>query len=159
MLTAVYPGSFDPVTVGHVNIIERASAVFDEIIVAVLHNPDKRPLFSAEQRVTLLRDSLQHLPGVRVDQFTGLLVDYMRTQRATIIVRGVRTAQDLSAEWAMSCMNRDMAKVDTVLFPTEPGFAYISSSLIKDIARHGGAVDPYVPAAVARAMQSLHREG
>ena len=145
MRTAVCPGSFDPVTHGHLDIIARASALFDRVIVAVLVNPAKRGLFTVDERIEMLRAVSGHLPNVRIDFFQGLLVDYCATHRVTAIVKGLRAASDFDYELQMAQMNSRLSGVDTVFVPTSPEWSYLASSLIKEVAGLGGDVTGLVP--------------
>jgi pantetheine-phosphate adenylyltransferase len=143
---AVCPGSYDPVTSGHVDVVRRATALFDEVVVAVLANPAKAGLFSLDERVDLLRASLTDLPGVRVDAVGGgLLVDYCRSVGAAAVVKGVRSATDVAYELPMALMNRHLTSVETVFLPGDPAFAHVSSSLVKEVASYGGDVRGLVP--------------
>jgi pantetheine-phosphate adenylyltransferase len=146
---AVCPGSFDPVTSGHVDIIRRAEALFDEVVVAVLGNPAKRGLFPLEERVDLIREVVGRFDGVRVEAVSGgLLVDYCRSVGASAIVKGLRSADDFAYELPMALMNRHLTGVETVFLPGDPRFGHVSSSLVKEVAGHGGDVTGLVPDAV-----------
>lgn len=151
--TALYPGSFDPPTLGHEDLIRRAAALADQLIVAVVVNPNKQPLFSAAERVGLLADAVGDLPNVTINRFEGLVVDYARTLGATILVRGVRSVGDFEAEQQMAQMNRHLHPgLDTVFLAPSPGLGHLSSSLVREIARLGGDVIGLVPAGVVRAL-------
>ncbi len=146
MKRAVYPGSFDPVTNGHLDIIERASAVVDELIVGVLNNNEKRPLFSAEERVNMLKDVTRDIPNVQVKAFSGLSVDFCRECNASFIIRGLRAVTDFEYELQMAQTNRTLDKgVDTLFFTTELNYAYISSTIVKEVASYGGDISAFVP--------------
>jgi pantetheine-phosphate adenylyltransferase len=160
---AVYPGSFDPVTNGHLDIVRRASAVFDELIVAVLENPRKQPLLPVAERVETIREALREAglgDHVEVASFTGLTVDFCRARGAAFIVRGLRAISDFEAEMQLAHNNRKLAPgVDTVFFMTSIEHGYVSSSLVKEIALYGGDVGEMVPGAVARRLpEALGRE-
>ncbi|MCZ2859835.1 pantetheine-phosphate adenylyltransferase [Blastococcus sp. VKM Ac-2987] len=148
MRRAVCPGSFDPVTNGHVDVINRAAGLYDELVVAVLVNPGKAGLFSVEERMDLLRESVSDLPNVTVDSFQGLLVDYCRTHDIPVIVKGLRAVSDFEYELQMAQMNRELAAIDTLFVPTAPQVGHLSSSLVKQIATFGGDVSRLVPKAV-----------
>ncbi len=148
MRRAVCPGSFDPVTNGHVDVINRAAGLYDELIVAVLVNPGKAGLFDVEERMAMLRDAVAGLPTVRVDSFQGLLVDYCRAQQVPVIVKGLRAVSDFEYELQMAQMNRELAGIDTLFVPTAPQVGHIASSLVKQIATFGGDVSRLVPAVV-----------
>ena len=142
----VYPGSFDPVTLGHVDLIERASGLYDRLTVAVLNNPDKRSKFTVEQRIDMLRRACSHLPNVRIDSFEGLLVDYMRKLDAGIVLRGLRAVTDFENEFQMAQVNRQIApEIETLFLMTSPDYAYISSSAVRQIASFGGDISTLVP--------------
>jgi pantetheine-phosphate adenylyltransferase len=145
---AVCPGSFDPVTNGHVDVITRAAALYDELVVAVLVNPGKAGMFGVEDRIAMLQETLTDLPNVRVDSFTGLLVDYCRRNDLPVVVKGLRAVGDFEYELQMAQMNRELAGVETLFVPTAPQVGHLSSSLVKQIARFGGDVTTLVPAAV-----------
>ncbi|MDO5296010.1 MAG: pantetheine-phosphate adenylyltransferase [bacterium] len=143
---AVYPGSFDPLTNGHLDIIHRAAEIVDELLVAVVCNPSKSPLFSLEERRQMLSECLRGLPNVRVDCFEGLLVDYMRVQQAGIIVKGLRAVSDFEVEFQMALMNRKLApEVDTIFLMTSAKHAFLSSSSVKEVVKLGGQVSDMVP--------------
>ena len=149
---AVCPGSFDPITLGHVDIVRRARDIFDEVVVAVAHNPAKRYLFDRDRRVELARAAVEGL-DVRVEAVPGLLADYCRDAGATAIVKGLRGGADFDAEHPMALMNRHLAGVETVFVVGDGALAHIASSLVKDIAGHDGDVSGLVPPAVAQALR------
>lgn len=159
---AVVPGSFDPVTLGHLDVIRRAARLYDELVVLVVHNPGKTPMLPLAERVALLERVLidAGLPAsVRVDSWgAGLLVDYCRQVGATVLVKGVRSQLDVTYETPMALVNRDLADVETVLLLPDPAHAHVSSSLVRQVEALGGDVAPYVPAAVAHAL-TVRREG
>ena len=151
---AVYPGSFDPVTLGHIDVLERATRMFDRVIIAVLENPAKQSLFTVDERVDLIRQSIDHQPGVTVDTFNGLTVDFARKVGATAIVRGLRAVSDFENEFQMALMNRRLApEVHTVFLMTAFSNVFVSSSLIKEVCRYGGRIDDFVSPPVAEAMR------
>ncbi len=152
MTRAVCPGSFDPPTLGHLDIIGRTAGQFDELVVAVMVNPDKQGLFSLDERLALLRDATAPWPNVIVDSFTGLLVDYCRDHRIRAIVKGIRAVSDFDYELQMAQMNKGLTGVDTFFLPTNPEFSFLSSSLVKQVARYGGRVDHLLSAPVADAL-------
>ena len=150
MTRAIYPGSFDPVTFGHLDVISRASQVVDHLIVGVLNNSAKSPLFSVEERVTMLKKATEQLSNVEVRAFSGLSVDFATECGATVIVRGLRAVTDFEYELQMSQTNRKIApEVDTVFFTTSLQYAYLSSSTVKEIAKFGGDISQFVPEFVA----------
>jgi pantetheine-phosphate adenylyltransferase len=155
---AVCPGSFDPVTNGHVDVINRAARLYDELVVAVLVNPGKAGLFSVDERMELLRDACAGLPNVRVDSFEGLLVDYCRAHDVPVIVKGLRAVSDFEYELQMAQMNRELAGIETLFVPTAPQVGHLSSSLVKQIAQFGGDVSTLVPKAVLDRLLAM-REG
>ena len=148
MRRAVCPGSFDPVTNGHVDVINRAAALYDELVVAVLVNPGKAGFFPVEERMELLREAVAHLPNVRVDSFQGLLVDYCGANDIPVIVKGLRAVSDFEYELQMAQMNRELAAIETLFVPTAPQVGHLSSSLVKQIAGFGGDVSRLVPKVV-----------
>ena len=148
MVRAVCPGSFDPVTFGHLDVIERSVALFDEVIVAVGSNVGKSPLFTPTERVEMLAEVCAGWPGVTVTQFSGLLVDFCRAQGAAVISKGLRSG-DVEFELAMAQMNRQLTGVDTLLLPTDARWSYVSSSLVREVAGLGGDIDAFLPPPVA----------
>jgi pantetheine-phosphate adenylyltransferase len=151
---AVYPGSFDPITNGHLDIIYRAAQLFDRVIVAVARNAEKPPLFDVQQRVALARQAVQKLQNVAVDEFEGLLVTYARKKRAAVIVRGLRAVSDFEFEFQLSLMNRKLdAGIETIFLMTKDEYTFISSRLVKEICQLGGDVSDFVPRGVERAMK------
>ncbi|MCS7253305.1 MAG: pantetheine-phosphate adenylyltransferase [Armatimonadota bacterium] len=161
MLRAIYPGTFDPITNGHLDIIERAAKIFDELIVAVATNPVKKPLFSLEERVLMIREACAHLPNVRVESFNGLLVEFARSLDARVIVKGLRAVSDFDYEFQMASMNRKLAPdIETVFIMTSLEYAYLSSSIIKEAAMLGGCVQGLVPHSVLpRLKEKLAERG
>jgi pantetheine-phosphate adenylyltransferase len=151
-LTALCPGTFDPVTSGHLDIIGRTSRSFDAVVVGVLENPSKTPLFTLEERVALLEEAVRDLPNVRVGSFHGLLVDHARQRGADVIVKGLRTVSDYEYEIQMAQMNLRIGSVETLLMPTNPKWSFLSSSLVKEVARLGGDVEGLVPDHVCNAL-------
>lgn len=150
MNTAIYPGSFDPVTLGHYDIIERSSRIFDRVIVGVLCNSAKTPLFTTDERVEMLRYVTAELPNVTVLSFDGLLVDFARQQSADVIVRGLRALTDFEYELQMAQMNRVIApEIDTLFLTTNLKYAYLSSSMVKEVARYGGDISEFLNPRIA----------
>ena len=145
MRRAVCPGSFDPVTLGHLDIVERASKIYDEVVVAVLVNKKKSSLFTVEERMELLREVTADYGNVTVDSFYGLLVDYCGTQQIPVIVKGLRAISDFDYELQMAQMNHGLAGVETMFMTTNPLYSFLSSSLVKEVAAHGGDVSNLVP--------------
>ena len=153
MRRAIYPGSFDPVTNGHLDIIERARKLFDEVIVAVAHNNEKQPLLSLEERLDLLRETAGKIDNVRIAQFKGLLVEFARAEKAGAVIRGLRAVSDFEFEFQMALMNRKLdAGVETIFLMPKEEYTYLSSRIVKEIARLGGDVSGFVPAAVANTL-------
>ena len=148
MRRAVCPGSFDPITNGHLDIIERASRLFDEVVVAVLVNESKRGLFGVDERIAMLTEAVGQFDNVSVDSFHGLLVDFCRDHGITAIVKGLRAVSDFDYELQMAQMNQRLANVETVFVPTSPEWSYLASSLVKEVARFGGDVQGLVPSHV-----------
>jgi pantetheine-phosphate adenylyltransferase len=154
MRCAIYPGSFDPVTSGHLDVVERARKLFDEVIVAVAHNDEKQPLFPLKERLDLLQETVGKISNVRIAQFEGLLVEFARVEKAGAVIRGLRAVSDFEFEFQMALMNRKLnADVETIfLMPTED-YTYLSSRIVKEIARLGGDVSAFVPLGVAEALR------
>lgn len=145
MPTAVCPGSFDPVTNGHLDILGRAAVLFDEVTVAVLVNENKRGLFSVDERLEMLSEAALEFPNVKVDSFHGLLVDFCTANGISAIVKGLRAISDFDFELQMAQMNRSLASVETVFVPTSPEYSFLASSLVKEVAKFGGDVSRLVP--------------
>ena len=158
MRRVVCPGSFDPVTNGHLDIVDRASRLYDELIVAVLINQSKHGLFSTEERLDMLVEVTKAYRNVRVESFRGLTVDFCRAHDARVIVRGIRAVSDFDFELQMAQMNIGLAGVETLFMPTSPEASFLSSSLVKDVAKWGGDVTPHVPEVVARRLVDRYRE-
>lgn len=158
-VAAVVPGSFDPITMGHVDIIERVADRFDRVVVAVLENPRKEGLFSVDERLELIRAEVGARPNVEVDRFQGLLVDFCAANDLGIIVKGLRAVSDFEYELQMAQMNQRMGGVETLFLSTSPEHSYLSSSLIKEIARWGGPVTGTVPPAVEEALRARYGPG
>ncbi len=146
------PGSYDPPTNGHLDILERASAVFDEVVVAVLINKNKRGLFTVSERMELLAESASHLPNVRIDSWHGLLVEYCRQHDIGVIVKGLRAVSDFDYELQMAQMNQQLTGVETLFMPTKPLNSFLSSSLVKEVATYGGEVGHLLPDNVHRRL-------
>ncbi len=154
MTTAICPGSFDPVTNGHLDIISRAARTFDRVIVAILTNPRKQPLFTVNERLEMLRESVQDLPNVTVTSGQGLLVDFARDQGAQVIVKGLRPIQDFEYEWQMGMVNQRLDDaIETVFLMSRPEYSYLSSSIVRELASYGEDVAGLVPPPVARRVR------
>ena len=151
-LTALCPGTFDPVTNGHLDIIGRAAETFDAVIVGALENPSKQPMFTLEERVAMLKEACSGMAGVSVVSFRGLLVDFAHAQEAGVIVKGLRAVSDYEYEIQMAQMNHRLAGVETVFIPTNPSWSFLSSSLVKEVAKLGGDVAGLVPEHVREAL-------
>jgi pantetheine-phosphate adenylyltransferase len=150
---AVYPGSFDPPTNGHLDVIERAAGCFAELIVAIVVNPQKRaPMFSLEEREAMLKVSVAHIAGVRVEHFRGLLADYVKAAKADVIVKGLRVVSDFESEMSAAMMNRSLSDVDTLFLMADHEYSFVSSSLVKEVFFLGGDVAALVPEPVLRVM-------
>lgn len=159
MIRAVYPGSFDPMTYGHLDVIKRASSMFDELIVSVLNNKEKSPLFSVEERVNILKEATKDLPNVRIDSFSGLLINYAASNDIHVAVRGLRAVTDFEYELQLAQTNRQLSheRLDTVFLTTSLEYAYLSSSSVKEIAYFGGDVSPCVPDFVADLIREKYK--
>jgi pantetheine-phosphate adenylyltransferase len=154
MRRAIYPGSFDPVTNGHLDVIERARKLFDEVVVAVAHNDEKQPLFSLQERLDLLQETAGRIDNVRIAEFEGLLVEFARAEQAGAVIRGLRAVSDFEFEFQMALMNRKLdAAVETIFLMPKEEYTYLSSRIVKEIARLGGDVSSFVPACVAKALR------
>ena len=153
-VAVVCPGSFDPITMGHLDIIERSASSFDEVVVAVVDNPNKRAMFTIEERLELIGAETQALTNVRAEPFSGLLVDFCRERDITVICKGLRAVSDFEYELQMAQMNHRIGGVETVFMSTSPEHSYLSSSLVKEVARLGGSIDGTVPARVEAALRA-----
>jgi pantetheine-phosphate adenylyltransferase len=157
MSGAVCPGSFDPVTLGHIDVFERAAAQFDQVIVAVLVNPGKRGMFSVDERIAMIKESTEHLSNLRVEAGQGLVVDFVKSHGLTAIVKGLRTGTDFEYELQMAQMNKHIAGVDTFFVATTPRYSFVSSSLAKEVAGLGGDVSELLPEPVNVRLQTKLR--
>ncbi|MEG6567827.1 pantetheine-phosphate adenylyltransferase [Thermoanaerobacterium saccharolyticum] len=157
MNIAVYPGSFDPVTNGHLDVIKRAAKVFDKLIVAVLVNPSKAPMFSLEERVEMLKDATAEIENVEIDSFSGLLIEYLEKVNSKIIVKGLRMVSDFEYEFQMALINKKLnPEVETIFFMTSNKYGYLSSSIVKEVARFGGCLSDLVPdSVIEKILQKL----
>lgn len=152
-MIAVYPGSFDPITYGHIDIIERSSKKFEKIIVSVLNNPAKKPMFSVNERVKFIEEATKHLDNVIVDSFSGLLIDYVKQNDISIIVKGLRSTTDFEYELQMALTNKCLDQnIETVFLMTSSNYIYLSSSLVKDVVKFNGDVSKFVPPVVREAV-------
>ena len=153
MQTAIYPGSFDPITNGHLDIIERASKLCDKVIVAVLKNTNKNPMFTLEERVALIEEVVAPLNNVTVECFSGLLVDYAKQHNANVIIKGLRAVSDFEYEFQMALMNRKLSPdVETIFLMTSSKNSYLSSSIVKEVAKFGGCIEGLVPENIKQAI-------
>lgn len=153
MTTALCPGSYDPPTNGHIDVIRRAAAMFERVLVSVVENPSKNPVFTTGERIDLFRASLGELSNVAYTTFSGLLVDHVRQEGIDVVVKGLRTSSDFDYELQMAQMNATLRGVETVFIPTNPAWSFLSSSLVREVARLGGSVEELVPAPVAAALK------
>ena len=154
MRTAIYPGSFDPLTNGHLDLVQRAARLFDRVIVAVAPSSNKGPLFTQEERVALARSSTSQLPNVTVEPFSGLLVDYVHSRNGEVIVRGLRAVSDFEFEFQMALMNRKLdEKIETIFMTPNESYTFVSSRIIKEVAQLGGDVSQLAPANVVNALK------
>jgi pantetheine-phosphate adenylyltransferase len=159
MRHCIYPGTFDPITYGHLDVLSRASRLFDRVTVAIAHNPGKGPLFTAEQRVEMIRPNLEQFPNVDLTTFGGLLVDFAIQQKASAIIRGLRALSDFEFEFNMALMNRHLQPaIETIFVMPNENYSYTSSNLVKQVARYGGDVSHFVPANVAAALKKIFKE-
>ena len=160
MATAIYPGSFDPITYGHIDIIRRAAKTVDQLVIGVLNNTSKTPLFSSDERVEMIREAVRDIPNVSVEAFSGLSVDFAKKQGAVIIVRGLRAVTDFEYELQLSQTNRKIAPdIDTVFFTTSLQYAYLSSSIVKEVALFDGDISEFVPEfLVTKIKDKIHQK-
>lgn len=159
MKIAIYPGTFDPVTYGHIDVIERAREIFDVVIVTVARNTSKSPLFSARDRVAMIKETVRRLRNVQVEQFDGLLVNFARKKKATAIVRGLRAVSDFEYEFQMALTNRKLnSNITTVFLMPHEKYTYLNSSIVREIAMHGGDCSEFVPPNVLKYLQRLSRK-
>lgn len=154
MKRVVCPGSFDPITFGHLDIVERASSIFDEVVIAVMVNKTKQTLFTVEERIEMTKEVTAKFPNVKVDSWSGLLVDYCKTNDISIIVKGLRAVTDFDYELQMSQINLQLQGVETLFLSTAPAHSFLSSSLVKEIASHGGDVSSYIPAVLLERLKN-----
>jgi pantetheine-phosphate adenylyltransferase len=155
MRTVIYPGSFDPLTNGHLDVIQRATKLFDKVIVAVAQNESKNPLFTLKERVALARQATSHLPQVEVDSFDGLLVDYVESRSGQAVVRGLRAVSDFEFEFQLALMNRKLnERIETIFMMPKDTYTFLSSRIVKEIARLGGDVTSFVPVNVQKALKT-----
>ena len=155
MRVAVYPGSFDPITYGHLDVVRRSSLMFDRLVIAVLNNSGKNPLFSVDERVKMIEEVTKEFPNVEVDSFDGLLVDYVRTKQAQVIVRGLRAVTDFEYELQMAQTNRVLAPdIDTVFLTTSLEYAYLSSTIMKEVAKFNGDLSKFAPPEIIEAVKA-----
>jgi pantetheine-phosphate adenylyltransferase len=151
---AVYAGSFDPVTYGHIDIIKRAAKIFDQVIVAVAHNADKKSLFDIKERVSMIKTIIRNIPNVRVDDFTGLAVDYVSKSKSNVLIRGLRMVSDFEYEFQMALTNRKLnEKIETIFLMPNEAYSYLSSTLIKEAASLGADVKNFVPGFIGKKMK------
>jgi pantetheine-phosphate adenylyltransferase len=161
-MIAIYPGSFDPITLGHLDLINRSSILFDQIIVAVLKNPNKKPLFTIEKRIQQIKDCTKNISNVEVDSFTGLTVEYAKMKQAGVLLRGLRVMSDFEQELQMAHINKTLEnKIETIFLATNTELSFISSSVVKEIAKFGGSVEHLVTPNIAQDLYSInnHYEG
>jgi pantetheine-phosphate adenylyltransferase len=154
MRTAIYPGSFDPLTNGHLDVVQRATKLFDRVVVAVAKSESKHPLFTLEERVGLVRQAVAHMPHVKVDSFDGLLIEYVSRRKAQAVVRGLRAVSDFEFEFQLALMNRKLdERIETIFMMPKDTYTFLSSRIVKEISRLGGDVSSFVPAHVKMALK------
>lgn len=155
--TAIYPGSFDPMTLGHLDVISRANKMFDKVIIAVGHNTNKVPFFDTEERVSMLEDACSSVSGAEVDVFSGLAVDFAKAKGASVIIRGLRTEADMALEMTMAQMNKQLSsEIETIFIPSALDHLFVSSSLVKEVAHHRGDLEGLVPRNVAQKFRERY---
>ncbi len=154
MNIGIYPGSFDPITYGHLDIITRSAKLFDKLIVAVLSNPQKQPLFTVEERLEMIKESVKDIKNIEVDSFSGLLVDFARLKQAKVIVKGLRAVSDFEYELQMALMNNKLdGEIETIFIMTSSKYSYLSSSIVKEVSRFGGCIKGLVPPIVEKQLK------
>ncbi|MBI4686247.1 MAG: pantetheine-phosphate adenylyltransferase [Nitrospirae bacterium] len=157
---AIYPGTFDPITNGHIDLIQRTIKIFDEVIIAVAPTPRKQPLFTLEERIQFITSSVKKFKKARVEAFTGLLVDYVKQRKGTAIIRGLRAVSDFEYELQMALMNRRLdTNIETVFMMPSEEYTFLSSTMVKEVVSFGGSVKGLVPEAVEKALKNKYREG
>lgn len=155
MNIGIYPGSFDPITYGHIDVIKRSAKLFNRLIVAVMTNPQKKPLFTVKERIKLIEHSIKSLPNVEVDSFNGLLVDFAKKKNARVIVKGLRAVSDFEYELQMALMNKKLDnEMETIFIMTNSKYSYLSSSVVKEVASFGGCVKGLVPSLVEKELKN-----
>jgi pantetheine-phosphate adenylyltransferase len=160
MRLCIYPGTFDPITYGHLDVLERATRLFDQVLVSIAHNPEKKPLFTPEQRLELIKPNIAAYPNVTITTFRSLLVDFAREQGAVAIIRGLRAMSDFEAEYNMALMNRHLQPgIETIYVMPNEDYSYTSSHLVKQVSRYGGDVSKFVPTNVAEALRTAFGQG
>ena len=158
-MIAIYPGSFDPITLGHIDIVERGAKLFDKVIVAVLSNPSKKPLFTAEKRIEQITQCVRHIDNVEVDSFIGLTVDYAKAHNAGVLLRGLRVLSDFEKELQMAHTNKTLNReIETVFLATTKEYSFLSSSIVKEIAQFGGNIDHLVDDSIAQDMHQKYQK-
>ncbi|MBW4537172.1 MAG: pantetheine-phosphate adenylyltransferase [Pleurocapsa minor HA4230-MV1] len=158
-MIAIYPGSFDPITLGHIDIVERGAKLFEKVIVAVLSNPSKRPLFSVEKRIEQITQCTKHIDNVEVDSFVGLTVDYAKLHNAGVLLRGLRVLSDFEKELQMAHTNKTLnQEIETVFLATTKEYSFLSSSIVKEIAQFGGAIEHLVSQDIAEDIEQKYRD-
>lgn len=159
MKIAVYPGSFDPITNGHLDVIHRASKMFDKVVVAILLNVSKNPCFTIEERISLIQSAANNIENIEIESFSGLLVDYMQAKNANIIIKGLRNSTDFEYEYPMALMNKKLvSSIDTVFVISNPEYSFVSSSLVKEVARFDGNLQNIVPEEVQKALIQKYKK-
>ena len=158
-MIAIYPGSFDPITLGHIDIVERGAKLFDKVIVAVLSNPSKKPLFTVDKRIAQITECTEHIANVEVDSFAGLTVDYARMHNAGVLLRGLRVLSDFEKELQMAHTNKTLnGEIETVFLATSKEYSFLSSSIVKEIAQFGGVIDHLVSDNIVKDMYLMYQK-
>jgi len=158
-LKAIYPGTFDPITYGHLDVIKRAAKIFDEVTVVVMNNPRKKPFFTLEERLEMIKESTREIKNVKIDNYSGLLVQYVRSHSAKIVIRGLRALEDFEYEFEMALANREMCpNLETIYLMTDLRYLFVSSSMVKEIAKFKGELEKWVPPIVERKLKGKFQE-